>query len=85
MHQKNTSFIKMKCSKYLRISQNSLARDLIRACTYVQYVLQLASLGVEGKHLLDTDYADDMALLDSTKEGLQKPPTFYANTVPTRD
>ena len=34
--------------------------------------LQLASPGVEGKHLLDTDYADDMALLDNTKEGLQE-------------
>ena len=34
--------------------------------------LQPASPGVEGKHLLDTDYADDMALLDNTKEGLQE-------------
>ena len=34
--------------------------------------LPLASPGVEGKHLLDTDYADDMALLDNTKEGLQE-------------
>ena len=34
--------------------------------------LQRASPGVEEKHLLDTDYADDMALLDNTKEGLQE-------------
>ena len=34
--------------------------------------LQHASPGVEGKYLLDTDYADDMALLDNTKEGLQE-------------
>ena len=27
---------------------------------------------VEAKHILDTDYADDMALLDNTKEGLQE-------------
>ena len=34
--------------------------------------LQHPSPGVEGKYLLDTDYADDMALLDNTKEGLQE-------------
>ena len=34
--------------------------------------LQHASSGLEKKYLLDTDYADDMALLDNTKEGLQE-------------
>ena len=34
--------------------------------------LQHASPGVEEKYLLDTDYADDMALLDNSKEGLQE-------------
>lgn len=34
--------------------------------------LPVPSEGNEGKHLLDTDYADDMALLDNTVEGLQE-------------
>ena len=34
--------------------------------------LQLASPGVEKKHLLDTYYVDDMALLMNIKEGLQE-------------
>ena len=34
--------------------------------------LRRASPGVEEKHLLGTNYADDMALLDNTKEGLQE-------------
>ena len=34
--------------------------------------LQRASPGVEEKHLLDKDSADDMALLDNTKEGLHE-------------
>ena len=33
-------------------------------------LLQLPAPGVEEKHLLDTDYADDMAMLDNSKEGL---------------
>ena len=32
--------------------------------------LQCESSRVKEKHILDTDYADDMALLDNTKEGL---------------
>ena len=35
-------------------------------------LLQLPAPGVEEKHLLDTDYADDMAMLDNSKEGLQE-------------
>ena len=34
--------------------------------------LQCESSRVEEKHILDTDYADDMALLDNTGEGLQE-------------
>ena len=34
--------------------------------------LQYESSRVEEKHILDTDYADDMALLDSTEEGLHE-------------
>ena len=35
-------------------------------------LLQLPAPVVEEKHLLDTDYADDMAMLDNSKEGLQE-------------
>ena len=34
--------------------------------------LQCESSRVEEKHILDTDYVDDMALLDNTEEGLQE-------------
>ena len=34
--------------------------------------LQCESSRVEEKHILNTDYADDMALLDNTEEGLQE-------------
>ena len=34
--------------------------------------LQCESSRVEEKHILDTDYADDMALQDNTEEGLQE-------------
>ena len=34
--------------------------------------LQCESSRVEEKHILGTDYADDMALLDNTEEGLQE-------------
>ena len=34
--------------------------------------LQCDSSREEEKHILDTDYADDMALLDNTEEGLQE-------------
>ena len=39
-------------------------------------LLQLQAHGVEDKHLLDTDYADDMAMLDNSKEGLQETTDF---------
>ena len=38
--------------------------------------LQPASPGVEGKHLLDTDYGDDMALWYSTLKELQETTNF---------
>ena len=47
--------------------------------------LQRAFPGVEEKDLLDTDYADDMALLHHIEECWMKPPTFYANTVTVQD
>ena len=37
-----------------------------------EVTLQCESSRVEAKHILDTDYADDMALLDNTEEGLQE-------------
>ena len=42
-------------------------------------LLQLPAPGVEEKHLLDTDDADDMAMLDNSKEGLQKTTDLLCN------
>ena len=49
--------------------------------------LHHTSSGLEEKHILDTDYADDVALLDNSKEGLQESSDLvcqYYSTVPMR-
>ena len=50
-------------SAYLMEQQKVISKGVTLHCE---------SSRVEEKHMLDTDYADDMALLDNTKEGLQE-------------
>ena len=50
-------------SAYLMEQQKVISKGVTLLCE---------SSRVEEKHILDTDYADDMALLDNTEEGLQE-------------